>query len=540
MANNYLNRLGRFKFLPIAALLVGAALASPVFSQPQALTGGLPGAERIYNKDVLTVHYMNRDMRPIWVRGSGSFQPRVAGILNILEESWTHGLNPERYHIEDIRKLAADMGGDNQLELDLLISDAVVRYAHDLTGMRDAGMGDKAAKYWREPVKSDALLQDVSDVADPVTLIRNLEPAHNLYGALRKELIELAAQPEEHFKPIKIGKSIKPGKSSPAIPAIRERLGLPAMEANAEVYDEPLAVAVMKVQKDYGLDTNGVIDTNAMRIINRTSEDKIWQIVANMERLRWIGEGRPERYVIVNIPSANLWAVEGGAVKLEMPVIVGKQARPTYSFKTEITGVRLNPNWSVPPTIKREDFLPALQADPYSLTKRGIKLTVGRNEIDPGKVDWTKVTNKDLAVLRMTQPPGDQNPLGKVRVIMENPYNIYLHDTNHRELFEGKERNLSSGCIRVSKPEELAAFILGENKDYTIDGMNKMINSGSMRDVLTDKGIPVYVTYQTVWLNADGKLVYGQDVYGQDAKLAEILKAAKAVKIPRPTTTPEI
>ena len=530
----------RFRFLPVAALRVAGAIASPVFSQTQALNGRLPGSERIYNKDILTVHYMNRDMRPIWVRGNGSFQPRVAGILKILEESWTHGLNPERYHIEDIQKLSSEMSSDNQLELDLLISDAVVRYAHDLTGMRDAGMGDKATKYWREPVKSNVLLQEVSDAADPVTLIRNLEPSHNLYGALRKELIELASEPEQNFKPIKIGKSIKPGKSSPAIPDIRERLGLTPMVENVDVYDEPLAVAVMKVQKDYGLDTNGVIDTNVMRVINRTNEDKIWQIVANMERLRWIGEGRPERYVIVNIPSANLWAVEDGKVVLEMPVIVGKQARPTYSFKTEITDVRLNPNWSVPPTIKREDFLPALQADPYSLTKRGIKLTVGRNEIDPGKVDWTKVTNKDLAVLRMTQPPGDQNPLGKVRVIMENPYNIYLHDTNHRELFDGKERNLSSGCIRVSKPEELAAFILGENKDFTDEGMKKIIKSGSMRDVPTDKGIPVYVTYQTVWLNAEGKLVYGQDVYGQDAKLAEILKAAKAVKIPRPSATPEI
>ena len=542
MTNNYLNILRRFWFFPLAAVAVGAILVSPVFSQPQALTGGLPGVERIHNKDTLTISYMNRDMRPIWVRGNGSFQPRVAGIIEILEESWTHGLNPERYHIEDIKTLLANINDENRLELDILVSDSVLHYTHDLTGMRGASQSaDKMVKYWREPVESSALLQKLSDAGDPVSLIRDLEPAHNLYAVLRKELIELAALPDDtNGKAIKIGKAIKPGKSAAQIPAIRERLGVPAVDTNSELYDEALAVAVMKLQKDYGLDTDGVINARVMKVINRTNHDKMMQIVANMERLRWISEGRPDRYILVNIPSANLWAVEKGDVKLEMPVIVGKTARPTYSFKTEITGVRFNPNWTVPPTIKRDDFLPALQQDPYALTKKGIKLAVAGKEIDPGKVDWTKVSNKDLHQVHMTQSPGDNNPLGKIRVIMENPYNIYLHDTNHRELFDGKERNLSSGCIRVSKPEELANFIMSKNQDWTEEGMRKLISSGRMRDVPTESSIPVFITYQTVWLNSEGKLVYGEDVYGQDRKLADILKAAKAINIPKAQSAPEI
>jgi murein L,D-transpeptidase YcbB/YkuD len=116
---------------------------------------------------------------------------------------------------------------------------------------------------------------------------------------------------------------------------------------------------------------------------------------------------------------------------------------------------------------------------------------------------------------------------------MENPYNIYLHDTNHREMFEAGDRTLSSGCIRVSQPEKLADFILNRNEGWSWTGMENMIDSGRMRDVPTAAPLPVYITYQTVWLDSEGRLVYGRDVYGQDAKLVEILKKADAIHIPQ-------
>src|SRR5690606_26433776 len=147
--------------------------------------------------------------------------------------------------------------------------------------------------------------------------------------------------------------------------------------------------------------------------------DRMIQIIANMERLRWLDQSRPERYVLVNIPSASLWAVDNGKVELEMPVIVGKEARPTYSFKTEISGVRFNPNWTVPPTIQKDDFLPMLLEDPMALTKRGIIIKYQGREVDPSKVDWSKVNRENIMNVRMVQAPGDDNPLGKVRVIMD-------------------------------------------------------------------------------------------------------------------------
>jgi murein L,D-transpeptidase YcbB/YkuD len=140
----------------------------------------------------------------------------------------------------------------------------------------------------------------------------------------------------------------------------------------------------------------------------------------------------------------------------------------------------------------------------------------------------------------MIQNPGDDNPLGKVRVIMENPFNIYLHDTNHREMFDKNDRALSSGCIRVSKPEELANFILMHNEGWTREGMDKMIASGRMRDIKTDAPLPVYIMYQTVWLDDQGRLIYGRDVYGQDAHLYSILMKKKAIHMPTASEITEI
>lgn len=536
---SFLSNLKKIWFLPLA-VVAGIGLSAPVLSQPQMLTAGLPGAEKFYKPDELVSFYTNSAMNPIWVRGTGSFQPRVDGIVKILEESWTHGLNPDKYRIDEIRALSNNLNADTRMELDMVVTDAVVRYAHDLTGMRGGAPGEKQIKYWRQPYETEQILQMVGDAGDPVSQIRGLEPNNALYESLRKELVRLAAMPVSESKPVKISGILRPGREYPQMPMIRAKMGLPAAPVNGDFYDDTLAAAVMTLQKYYGIDTDGAIGPKTLELINITNEDKMWQIIANMERLRWIDQSRPDKYVLVNIPSANLWAVDNGEVKLEMAVIVGKTARPTYSFKTEITGVRFNPNWTVPPTIKRKDFLPMLQENPNALNEKGIRLVANGRTIDPNYVDWNNISSRELHGLSMVQSPGENNPLGKVRVIMENPYNIYLHDTNHRELFDKSERNLSSGCIRVSRPQDLADFILAGNDGWSQEKTAEYIESSRMRDVKVDNNIPVFITYQTIWLDTDGRLIYGRDVYGQDRKLAEILKKSGSARIPQASDNSEI
>lgn len=527
----------------MAVLMLAVFLwGGPVLSQSGAIQkDGLKDAG-LKSPDTILAFYEQRGMKSLWIRGAGDFQPRFDAALKILSQSWTHGLSPSDYKIADIQKLLAEDAPQARQKADILLTDSVLSYVQDMTGMRGgATAGDKQYKYWRAPMGADVVLQNIQKSANPISVLTAIEPKGKLYQSLRRELISLSALPDDSgFKPIRIDGAIRPGKNHPKVPELRARVMGDASSDTTNLYDEPLAVEIMKLQKFHGLETDGVVVGRTLELINMKRSDKIAQILANMERLRWIDDGRPQRYVLVNIPSASLWAVDDGQVALEMPVIIGKTARPTYSFKTEITGVRFNPNWTVPPTIKKEDFLPALQADPDALTKRGIRMSYNGETIDPSTVDWSKVTAKGIQNLRMIQNPGDDNPLGKVRVIMENPFNIYLHDTNHREIFDKDERALSSGCIRVSQPEKMADFILNKNDGWTWDGMEKMISSGRMRDVKTKETLPVYIMYQTVWLDADGRLVYGRDVYGQDEKLFKILKKANSIHMPSPSEISEI
>lgn len=519
------------------ALLTAGALGYGVV----AWSAGSPShaqatlAAGIENKDMfdpkaLSAFYEARGMRPVWWRGAGDFQPRVDAVLSLLDAAWMHGLNPETYHAARLRRMMSEPDM-NRFEFDMLLSDAVIRYTRDLTGMRGLKADvERDRKYWREPMATDDILQKVVLSANPVRQMRDLAPGGNLYQALQRELAALAQQAKQPREALELSAGLKPGKAHSQIPALRARLGLPPSEST--LYDDDLAAAVMAFQRRTALKADGVLRADTIAALNGGAQGRIRQVIANMERLRWIEQSRPGRYVLVNIPSTSLWAVEDGKVALEMPVIVGKTARPTYSFRTEISGVRFNPNWTVPPTIKKKDFLPMLQQDPEAFLKRGITIRYGKEEVDPTKVDWSRVTTRGMANLKLVQNPGDDNPLGKVRVIMENPYDIYLHDTNNRGLFDQDERTLSSGCIRVAKPEELADFILRENKDWSWDRMQSIIHSGKMRDVKNDVRLPVYITYQTMWLDSEGGLVYGPDIYGQDDVLVKKLEKTGGIHIP--------
>lgn len=248
------------------------------------------------------------------------------------------------------------------------------------------------------------------------------------------------------------------------------------------------------------------------------------QIVANMERLRWIPREKPSKYVFVNVAQAHLWAIEDGKTALEMPVVVGKPWRPTYTFTTHIKGVRFNPRWTVPITIKRFDFLPKLKKDPFALAKKNIELYdgFGRNAstIAADAVDWNNLEKGELNKIVFRQGPGDDNPLGRYRLLMPNKFNVFLHDTNSPELFSREKRTLSSGCVRVKYPDQLSAFVLNDDStDYS-----HYLDTNKQTDIPANR-IPVFVAYLTASLDDQNHLIYHKDVYKYDVKMTtEIFK----------------
>lgn len=505
--------------------------------------GAIDGVE-FADHAALARFYAEREGRALWVDLRENTHPRAALALHHFEQAWTHGLNPEHYHVSKLVPLMAAATPADKARLELLVSDGLVRYAHDLTGQRFSARAlNLDPNSWRTPMAADAALALMAEAGGDVQAgFDRLAPQDTLYNLLRQELITLTESPDrafEHAMPIVLRNGIlRPGAVDGAVPGLRARLGLvhDPLYGPERKYDDRLAAAVMTFQRRHGLGADGAVGPKTLEVLNRTPRQKMDQIIVNMERLRWLSPDKPDKYILVNIPSATLWAVENGDVAAKMPVIVGRPERPTKSFITEITGMRFNPRWTVPPTIKAKDFLPKLVEDPYYLENKGIEVSQlidgVRYTLDSTAIDWSTVTRRDLQTLRMVQNAGDDNALGRYRVLMENPYDIYLHDTNTPSLFGKTDRALSSGCIRMARPEAIARFILKGNKGWSDRRMGNILASGKTSEISAAERIRVYMLYLTIWQDDQGHLVYGPDIYKQDRRLLEHMNAQKAYHIP--------
>ncbi len=509
-------------------------------SMGNALEAGRVGGKNFSDGQAMQVFYQTRHNQPYWTGNSGPSE-QAERFLAVLEDSWTHGLNPYSYHIEDIRALLKRPGLTGKARLELFLTDAFVRYAQDLTGMRIEGKAMKLdPDHWRQSMGGHDILSLLSGRERLDKALKVIEPRGKTYKSLQKELIRLSGEEGgdyERYLPIEFGGMMKPGWGHRGVPSLRGRLGLPQPERSRTKYDDHLAAAVMKFQRENDLEPDGIIGAKTLQLLNRTKQDKMLQLIANMERLRWVENEKPDRFIIVNIPSATLWALDHGRVKLEMPVIVGSPWRRTRVFKTDVTGVRFNPTWTVPATIKRYDILPKVQEDANYLSDKGIELIhgYGRNAetLDPSSIDWNNISLRDLHDIRMVMIPGEHNPLGRVRILMPNRYNMYLHDTNHPEYFDKPERTLSSGCIRMKYPEKVAQFVMAGRKGWSSRDMQETLETGEKTDIEIKNHIPVYVLYYTAWIGEKGQVVYGTDVYNYDRKLIELLEAIDGFYIPR-------
>ena len=522
-------------------------LESPVLTESAltvALQAGKIDKVRFFDAPGMKAFYTARNFEPVWIENAFYKNRKIEPMLSVLENSWKHGLNPNHYNLIEIRDLMENAKGAERYKLDLVVSDALVRYGRDMSAMRvdPKAIGQKS-RYWRQPLRGIDVLDYVSTHDDYTSAMNNMAPRGKLYKTLQAELLKLYKTSGEATHPkVKITRALTPGTTDKTVLSIRRRMGF-ATDSKLSAhhfYDDELAAAVMAFQQSHGLKQDGIVGKQTAKIMNITHEQKLKQVLANMERLRWVTQNKPDRYIMVNVPSATLWAVENGDVKIEMPVVVGREERPTNIFSTQVDGIRFNPTWTVPPTIKKDDYLPKLRKNPYYLSDRGIELKKGGKTVDPGTIDWKNKTWAEVNAMRMVQGSGARNPLGRVRFLMNNPFNIYLHDTPNKSYFKKSDRALSSGCVRLERPVELADFVMKGKNGWTQEKRVEVLKAGKMRDIYVENKIPVYILYQTVWLGDNNQLVYGADLYGHDDRLIAALKAQDAIAAPaqeKPTET---
>lgn len=302
-------------------------------------------------------------------------------------------------------------------------------------------------------------------------------------------------------------KSFKKGVSAPEIAAIKRRLYLTRdlpVNDTSQVYNDTLEIAVKTFQQRFGFKPDGVIDAPMIKQLNIPVETRVQQIYMNLERMRWMWNDTTGRRIVVNIPEFVLHIYEGEKRVMDMVVVVGKEGHNTMMFTGDLNQVVFSPYWNVPPSIVKNEILPAMERNPGYLD--------GQN---------MEITGDDGGLPSIRQRPGPGNSLGKVKFLFPNSFNIYFHDTPSKSLFEREQRAFSHGCIRLSDPFGMAKYLLQDQSEWTDEKIRAAMDAGTEKYVKLDKPVPVLITYYTAWVDEYGKLNFRDDIYGHDEKLAK-------------------
>jgi murein L,D-transpeptidase YcbB/YkuD len=276
---------------------------------------------------------------------------------------------------------------------------------------------------------------------------------------------------------------------------------------------------VKRFERRHGLNEDGLLTPAVLAEMNVPVDQRIRQIELNLERWRWLPRDLGDRYIVVNIPAYRLDLWDGSSPSLSMRVVVGKEDSPTPIFGDRMTYLVFSPYWNVPPDIARDETLPSIMKDPAFLQKANMEVTdPDGNPVDPGSIDLTDPTR-----YRFRQRPGGANSLGLVKFMFPNQYNVYLHDTPTDTLFARASRSFSHGCVRVEKPEDLAAAVLRDQPDWTLDRIREAMHGDEEKIVKLRTPLPVYIGYWTAGVTPDGLVSFARDVYGIDASQAALV-----------------
>nr|WP_321524616.1 L,D-transpeptidase family protein [uncultured Cohaesibacter sp.] len=477
----------------------------------------------------LVAFYQERSFRPAWFE-DGKWTASARQLIFNLARADRDGLDPADYKTPSLGiARARGASADSIAEADIALSLAITRYTrHAYAGRVDPRIFSKK-EVTIKPHYPDSIgaLDQIAKASDPVTTMRSFNPQHKGFLALRAEYNRLrAASNTDTTPPVAEGKSLKIGMRDDRVPLIRRKLGLPALEdaAEADLYSKALAKDVEKFQADNGLIADGIVGNATLAVLNDNRKDLIADLVANMERWRWLPRDLGDFYVLVNIPTYTLEVVKNGKTIHETRVVVGQKAHKTPLFSDEMEYLVVNPYWNVPSSIASKELLPKIKADPaafFSKTNYQVLASIkGKTQVvDPAKLDWDRV---EADMVRLRQTPGDYNALGDIKFMFPNQHAVYLHDTPSRSLFNRDYRAFSHGCVRVNNPMEFADVVLSQTTAWDAKRIKTLIGS-SERRVNLDKKIPVHLAYFTTWMSDTGTLQLRPDIYGHNKTVKQAL-----------------
>ena len=485
--------------------------------------------------------YHKNDYVSIWSKDE-KWEPLADSLYNFIEGSEAYGLFPSDYHYKEIRTLKTAILNDSLVRKDanvwtkaeLMLSDAFMRISKHLKQGRL--LPDSISLSADTTLTNDFFIKNLTTVIDNnalLPLLNSLEPKHTGYIELKKGLKIFADSMNRKVYTY----ILYPNKDSLVfIRNLQKRL----QESNyldtaiKHLDSAQLAMAVKSFQKKKGIKADGKITASLVRSLNATDAENFKRIAINIDRYKQLPYHLPEKYIWVNLPAYYLRVFDNDTIVFESKTIVGKPTTPTPKLNSEITDMVTYPQWTIPNSIIKKDILPAMKKSADYLARKGFHLVDLKGEtVDPYSVNWAKYS-KGIPY-KILQGSGDDNALGILKFNFNNPYSVYLHDTNQRYLFKNTARALSHGCVRVQEWEKLAYYIaendsINQKPDnppgYNIDSIKSWLVNKERKRIIVKNRIPLFIRYFTCE-GKNGKVIFYDDIYSEDKRLREKYFAGK-------------
>ena len=507
------------------------------------------------HEELMFLFYGDRAYELAWFRDN-ELVPETEKFLSTIDHATKEGLDPNKYRLVEFDKLIQqykqlDPQDSARLELqqkiDVALTASYFNYASDFYRGRvnPRNVGSVSWDVKKNKIKLHKALQTILKERESTYPYYEFEALHDGYVKLREKLQEYRTLDERGgWTRVELGnrKILKEGDSAKAVVTVRKRLypdrDFDANDQRLHVYDKDLARDVKKFQMLHGLKQDGIVGGNTLAQMNVPVEDRIQQIMINMERWRWIPKrmvpkSLDQRFIWVNIPEYKLYVYEDPEGDLtanrkykevmNMRVIVGKTMSSTPIFSDKLEYVVMAPYWNVPNSIVEDEIKPKMLSNPNWLASQNMEVVTREKNpkpVSPQSINWSSVT-RDNFTYRVRQKPGPQNSLGMIKFLFPNEYAVYLHDTPADALFSQTDRNFSHGCVRVEQPVELAKYLMRDMPQWDEHRIRETMRGGEETWVTLPTRVQVYLVYFTSWVDDEGNAHFREDLYGHDKKLEQ-------------------
>jgi L,D-transpeptidase YcbB len=524
----------RFHSLVLAFILaIAGSLALPTSALAQVTAFKQAIAEAAARDKDIAAFYQANNYSGIWTGAFGKDAQRRKALFKAIDEADVHGLPSQRY---DAPGLMAKLKAANNPRTRGLVEVEMSRVFLELSENMQTGAlvpsridsGIVRAVPYR--ARGSYLVNFAK--SNPNSFFKALPPKTPEYSRLLKEKLRfeklVAAGGYGNEVP---AKSLKPGQSGNAVVAMRDRLGAMGYigRTASPNYDGNLQAAVQKFQQDHGLVADGVAGAGTMAEINTSAADRLKSIIVALERERWVNQDRGKRHILVNITDFSARIVDNGKVTFETRSVVGANDsdRRTPEFSDVMEFMVINPTWNVPRSIATKEYLPMMKRNANAAGHLQLYDSRGR-KVARSQINFSKYTASNFPYA-IKQPPSRRNALGLVKFMFPNKYNIYLHDTPSKNLFNNETRAYSHGCVRLSDPFDFAYALLAKQESDPKGVFQRHLKTNRETVVQLEQSVPVHIIYRTAVTQAKGGINFRRDVYGRDAKIWNALAKAGVV-----------